>query len=39
VAPAASPRKPFTVVEATIPELRAAMEQKRTTSREIVRLY
>src|SRR5579862_2144789 len=37
-APAAA-RKPFTVVEATIPELRAAMEQKRTTSREIVRQY
>src|SRR5262250_2438131 len=37
--PAAAPHKPFTVVEATIPELRAAMEQNRTTSREIVRQY
>ncbi|HMD36759.1 MAG TPA: amidase family protein [Vicinamibacterales bacterium] len=38
--PAAAPaRKPFTVVEATIPEMRAAMEQHRTTSREIVRQY
>src|SRR5262249_15111848 len=31
--------KPFTVVEATIPELRAAMEQKRVTSRQIVQQY
>ena len=37
-APATS-RTPFTVVEATIPEMRAAMEQHRTTSREIVRQY
>lgn len=29
----------FTVVEATIPEMRAAMEQGKTTSREIVRQY
>src|SRR5262245_9727464 len=36
-APAA--RTPFTVVEATIPELRAAMEQGRVTSKEIVRQY
>jgi len=36
---APAPRKPFTVVEATIPEMRAAMEQHRTTSREIVRQY
>src|SRR5262245_4032236 len=36
-APAA--RKPFTVVEATIPEMRTAMEQGRVTSREIVRQY
>src|SRR5882672_4445076 len=36
-APAA--RKPFSVVEATIPELRAAMEQGRVTSKEIVRQY
>ena len=27
---------PFTVVEATIPEMRAALEQKRVTSRELV---
>ncbi len=31
--------KPFTVVEATIGEMRAAMEQGRTTSREIVLQY
>lgn len=31
--------RPFTVVEASIPELRAAMEQKRLTSREIVTRY
>jgi amidase len=37
-APAAS-RKPFTVVEATIPEMRTAMEQGRVTSRELVRQY
>jgi amidase len=36
-APAA--RQPFSVVEATIPELRAAMEQARVTSKEIVRQY
>lgn len=35
--PAAEAR-PFTVVEATIPEMRAAMEQGRLTSRELVRL-
>src|SRR5207253_2031109 len=33
---AASSRAPFTVVEATIPEMRAAMEQGRVTSRELV---
>src|SRR6266581_1533326 len=32
-------RTPFTVVEATIPELRAAMEQRRVTSRAIVEQY
>src|SRR5438034_3991887 len=32
-------RKPFTVVEATIPEMRTAMEQGRVTSRELVRQY
>jgi amidase len=35
----AAAQKPFTVVEATIPELRAAMEQRRVTSREIVLQY
>jgi amidase len=30
---------PFNVVEASIPELRAALEQKRITSRELVTLY
>src|SRR5262245_22541070 len=39
--PAAAPAsgKAFTVVEATIPEMRAAMEQGRVTSHEIVRQY
>jgi amidase len=32
-------RKPFTVVEATIPEMRAAMEQRRVTSHQIVQQY
>jgi amidase len=36
-APAAA--RPFTVVEATIPEMRAAMEQARVTSRELVQQY
>src|SRR5215210_549791 len=36
-APAA--REPFTVVEATIAEMRTAMEQGRVTSRELVRQY
>jgi amidase len=31
--------RPFTVVEATIPELRAAMAQRRVTSRQIVTEY
>jgi amidase len=31
--------KPFTVVEATIPEMQAAMAQHRITSRQIVQLY
>jgi len=31
--------KPFTVVEATIPEMQAAMAQHRVTSRQIVQLY
>src|SRR5512140_3277372 len=38
--PAPAPAsKPFTVVEATIPEMRTAMEQARVTSREIVTQY
>ncbi len=32
-------REPFHIVEATIPQMRAAMEQKRITSRELVMLY
>jgi amidase len=32
-------QKPFTVVEASIPEMRKAMEQKRVTSRELVTQY
>src|SRR5262245_41306018 len=32
-------RKPFSVVEATIPEMQAAMKAKQTTSREIVQQY
>jgi amidase len=36
-APAA--HKPFTVVEATIPEMQAALAQGRVTSRELVRQY
>jgi len=31
-----APPPPFTIVEATVPEMRAAMEHGRTTSREIV---
>jgi amidase len=38
-AAAPASRKPFTVVEATIPEMRTAMEQGRVTSRELVRQY
>ena len=33
------PPKPFVVVEASIPEMRAALEQERTTSHEIVQQY
>jgi len=33
------PPPPFSVVEATIPEMRAAMEQGRTTSRDMVVQY
>jgi len=32
-------RKPFNVVETTIPEMKAALEQKRVTSRELVTEY
>ena len=35
----AKPRAPISVVEATIPELRAALEQGRVTSRELVLQY
>ena len=31
--------QPFSVVEASIPEMRAALEQRRTTSRDIVQQY
>ena len=34
---AAPPLPPFTIVEATIPEMRAAMEQGRVTSKDLVR--
>jgi amidase len=37
--PAAAAHAPFSVVEATIPEMRAALEQKRVTSRELVQQY
>ena len=37
-APAAA-RNTFTVVEATIPEMQAALEQGRVTSRELVQQY
>jgi amidase len=37
--PARSAAKPFTVVEASIDDLRKALEQHRTTSREIVTQY
>jgi amidase len=37
--PPAPPPPPFTIVEATIPEMRAAMEQGRVTSKELVRQY
>jgi amidase len=38
-AAAPAPRKSFTVVEATIPDMQAALEQGRVTSRELVRQY
>jgi amidase len=34
-----TPRAPFKLIEATIPEMRAAMEQRRLTSRELVAHY
>lgn len=37
--PARATARPFSVAEASITELRAALEQKRTTSREIVTQY
>ena len=37
--PAAPVSKGFTVVEATIPEMQAALKQGRVTSRELVRQY
>ena len=37
--PARQATRPFSVVEATIPEMRTAMEQGRVTSRELVRQY
>jgi len=36
-APGAPPPPPFTIVEATIPEMRASLEQGRVTSKELVR--
>ena len=35
----AQPRPPFSVVEATIPQMRAAMQQKRVTSHDLVVQY
>src|SRR5262245_10220203 len=37
--PGQSPPRQFSVIEATIPEMRAAMEQRRLTSRELVTQY
>jgi amidase len=39
ILPAAAQRKPFTVVEASIPEMQTAMKEKRITSRELVQQY
>ena len=36
---AVATKRPFTVVEATIPEMRTAMEQGRVTARELVQQY
>jgi amidase len=38
-APPPPAKEPFTVVETSIADLRTALEQKRVTSRELVRLY
>jgi amidase len=38
-APSSSRGKPFTVVEATVPEMQAALKSRRVTSKEIVRQY
>src|SRR5438067_725996 len=38
-ASAAAERKPFTVIETTIPEVQRAMREKRVTSRELVQQY
>ncbi|HEX6086292.1 MAG TPA: amidase family protein [Thermoanaerobaculia bacterium] len=37
--PLAAQKRPFTVVEATIPEMQAALREKRITSRELVTQY
>src|SRR5262245_36941282 len=37
--PAPAPAAPFSVVEASIPDMRKAMEEKRVTSRELVQQY
>ena len=38
-ASAAAERKPFTVIEASIPEMQKAMREKRVSSRELVQQY
>jgi amidase len=37
--PSALSPRPFSVIEATIPEMQRAMREGRTTSRELVRMY
>ena len=37
--PAPPPSQPFTLVEATIPQMREAMEQGRLTSHQLVEMY
>jgi amidase len=39
LAAAPAPKKPFTVVEASLPEMQAALQQGRLTSRELVLAY